>query len=313
MRPITLRPITLRPFRTLGLLVLLTAVATAAAPSVIQIKRGDTLSDLARRHHTTVATLQALNNMDGSTVIFAGATLRLPGTAASRPRTAAPRPQVVRTSIRLHTVKPGEGLIVLARKYQTTPAQLISLNKLRRNYLILGERVRYPVRVTAVAARPQVSSLATASVGSVAQSAALHRKILASRTLPSKAAVREMIRRAAKRHGVPVSLALAVAYQESGFQQRVVSPVDAIGAMQVLPRTGRALGRLHGRTFDLLKASDNVEAGVLLLRDLLRATGSADKALAGYYQGLGSISRRGLLPQTKQYIKNVTLLRARFA
>jgi soluble lytic murein transglycosylase-like protein len=122
-----------------------------------------------------------------------------------------------------------------------------------------------------------------------------------------------MIAAAARRHGVPVDLALALAYQESGFQQRVVSPVDAIGAMQVLPSTGRSLGRLHGRTFDLLKASDNVEAGVLLLRDLLQATRNVDRALAGSYQGLGSVARVGLLPQTKQYVRNVHLLRQRFA
>ncbi|MDP9182871.1 MAG: lytic transglycosylase domain-containing protein, partial [Actinomycetota bacterium] len=149
--------------------------------------------------------------------------------------------------------------------------------------------------------------------GSVSRSAAAHRAMLAARSLPSKAAVQDMIARAARRHGVPVSLALALAYQESGFQQRVVSPVDAIGAMQVLPSTGRFLGRLHGRTFDLLKASDNVEAGVVLLRDLLQATGGVEKALAGYYQGLGSLSRIGLLPQTKQYVRNVQLLRKRFS
>jgi soluble lytic murein transglycosylase-like protein len=130
--------------------------------------------------------------------------------------------------------------------------------------------------------------------------------------VPSKAAVRALIRAAAARYNVPTSLALALAYQESGFQQRVVSPVDAIGVMQVLPSTGRGLGRIHGRTFDLLTASDNVEAGVMLLRDLLRATGSTDKALAGYYQGLGSVGRVGLLPQTHQYIKNVKLLQRRF-
>jgi soluble lytic murein transglycosylase-like protein len=110
----------------------------------------------------------------------------------------------------------------------------------------------------------------------VARSAAAHRAALATRHLPSKAVVRALVARAARRHGVPVSLALALAYQESGFQQRVVSGVDAIGAMQVLPSTGRALGRLHGRSFDLLKAGDNVEAGVLLLRDLLQATGSVE-------------------------------------
>jgi LysM repeat protein len=296
--------------RTVGLLVLVAAVLTAGAPSAIQIHRGDTLSAIALRHHTTVATLQALNHMGGSTTIYAGGTLILPGTPdASRP--AAGRP-VTRTVLRTYTVRPGDGLIVVARTLHTTPAQLISVNHLRRNYLLLGEHLRYPVRVTTRAAAP--STGATVAVpGSVSQSAATHRTLLRARAVPSKAAVRDLVARAARRHGVPVDLALALAYQESGFQQRVVSPVDAIGAMQVLPSTGRSLGRLHGRTFDLLKASDNVEAGVMLLRDLLQATETVERALAGYYQGLGSMGRVGLLPQTKQYIRNVQLLRQRFS
>jgi soluble lytic murein transglycosylase-like protein len=208
-------------------------------------------------------------------------------------------------------VRPGDGLIKVARKLRTTPATLTTLNRLRRDYLILGEHLRYPVRVTT---RVRSAVHGTVAVpGSVSRSAAVHRAILRSRSLPSKSAVKAMIARSARRHGVPVSLALALAYQESGFQQRVVSPVDAIGAMQVLPSTGRALGRLHGRTFDLLKASDNVEAGVLLLRDLIQATGRVDRALAGYYQGLGSVAKHGLLPQTKQYVRNIQLLRSRFS
>jgi soluble lytic murein transglycosylase-like protein len=283
--------------RALGLLLLVAAVVTAAAPSTIRLRRGDTLSELARRHHTTVATLQALNHLGDRTTIYAGQAFLVPG------RAAAPRP-ASRTVLRTYVVRPGDGLISVARRLGTTPRALVAANHLRRDYLLLGEHLRYPVRARTAAA-PQGSA--------VSRSAALHRAQLQSRRLPGKAAVREMVRRAARRHGVPVSLAMAVAYQESGFQQRVVSPVDAIGAMQVLPSTGRALGRLHGRSFDLLKASDNVEAGVLLLRDLLRATGTPERALAGYYQGLGSISRKGLLPQTKQYVRNVMLLRHQFA
>jgi LysM repeat protein len=304
-----------RSARALGLLVLVAAVLTAGAPTVIRIRPGDTLSELAKKHHTTVATLLALNHMGGSTVIYAGETLVVPGT-----RTAAPAPVVRRTTTRTvmktYSVRSGDGLIVVARKLRTTPAVLTSVNKLRRSYLILGETLRYPVRVTTRTAPAQATGTGGSTVvipGSVTRSAAVHRTLLAKRSLPSKAAVRALITRSARRHGVPVSLALALAYQESGFQQRVVSPVDAIGAMQVLPSTGRSLGRLHGRTFDLLKASDNVEAGVLLLRDLLQATGSVDKALAGYYQGLGSVGRVGLLPQTKQYIRNIQLLRHRFS
>jgi soluble lytic murein transglycosylase-like protein len=61
--------------------------------------------------------------------------------------------------------------------------------------------------------------------------------------------------------------------------------------MQVLPSTGRGLSKSLGRELDLLDTQDNITAGVLLLKQLVRATGSNDKALAGYYQGLGSIAR----------------------
>lgn len=299
-----------RPARTLGLLVLLAAVLTAAAPGVIRIKRGDTLSELARQHHTTVAVLQALNHMGGSTTIYAGDTLVVPGEAAPAP---AARP-VTRTTVGIYVVRPGDGLIRVARAYRTTPQRLQQLNGLRRTTLLVGQHLKVPVTVTV--ARPVAPATAGGGTlvvpGSVASSAAAHRALLASRTLPSKATVQSLIRKAAKKYGVPTDLALALSYQESGFQQRVVSPVDAIGALQVLPSTGRSLGRLHGRSFDLLDASDNVEAGVLLISDLLRVTGSVDRALAGYYQGLGSVGRVGLLPQTKQYVRNVGLLRQRF-
>lgn len=298
-----------RGLRAVGLLVLVAAAVTAGAPTAIRVHPGDTLSALALRHHTTVATLQALNHMGGSTTVYAGGTLLVPGTAAARP--AAPR-TVTTTTLRTYQVRPGDGLIVVARRLRTTPAVLVRTNQLHRDYLVLGEVLRYPVTVRVTTAAPAPSGTVVVP-GSVTRSAATHRAQLRARSLPSKAQVQRMIAASARRHGVPVSLALALAYQESGFQQRVVSPVDAIGAMQVLPSTGASLGRLHGRSFDLLKASDNVEAGVLLLRDLLQATRSVDAALAGYYQGLGSVARVGLLPQTKQYARNVQLLRARFA
>ncbi len=127
-----------------------------------------------------------------------------------------------------------------------------------------------------------------------------------------EAEVREIVAATARRYGVDPSLALAVAFHESGFQQHVVSPVDAIGVMQVLPSTGRGVSKIVGRELDLLDVRDNVTAGVALLDSLLASTGSSDKALAGYYQGLGSVAKRGLLPQTEAYIRNVNALRPRF-
>ena len=72
-----------------------------------------------------------------------------------------------------------------------------------------------------------------------------------------------------------------------------MSGVNAIGVMQVLPSTGRVLSQQYGQSLDLLETQDNITAGVLLLRQLVRSEGTADAALAGYYQGLGSISAQG--------------------
>lgn len=288
--------------RSLGVVGLLAVVVTAGAPSVIRIHPGDTLSVLALRHHTTVAALQKANHLHG-TLIYAGALLTIPGNATP----AAAKAAGTTTQSRTYRVRSGDTLIGLASRFRTTPQGLVARNHLRTTMVFIGQRLTYGARVPARQATRAVSIS-----GGVSASAAHHRAVLASRSLPSKSTVRNLIRASARRHHVPESLALALAYQESGFQQGVVSPVDAIGVMQVLPSTGLGVGRMHGQSFDLLDTRANVEAGVLLLGDLLRATGSAPKAMAGYYQGLGSVGRIGLLPQTRAYINNITQLRSRF-
>ncbi|MCU1594887.1 MAG: Peptidoglycan-binding LysM [Frankiales bacterium] len=291
--------------RTVGLLVLLTAVVTAGAPSVIHLKSGDTLSALARRHHTTVAALQKANHLRG-TKIYAGELLRIPGNATP---TVASRPRASRTVKHVYTVRSGDNLTRLARRFHTTNAGLTKINRLRTSTVFVGQHLIYATTTTT---HSTATNAGRPISGTVQRSAAQHRARLRATHLPSKATVRAMVTASARRHGVPPAFALALAYQESGFQQRVVSPVDAIGVMQVLPSTGRSLARMHGRRYDLLKASDNIEAGVTLLRDLLDATGTQAKAMAGYYQGLGSVRRIGVLPQTKAYVRSIGMLQKRF-
>ena len=288
---------------TTGIVVLLAAVLSAGAPGLIRLQRGDTLWALAITHHTTVRVLLDLNDLSGNATIYAGDLLKVPAApAAAR--------AIARASVaRMYLVRPDDNLTTIALRLRTTVADLVARNHLRRTTILIGQRLGY---AAAVAPAP-LPSAAPASLGPAGRSAARHRAVLATHAVPSKTAVRALIVRAARRYGVAPDLALAVAYQESGFQQQVVSPVDAVGIMQVLPSTALSLGWAHGRRFDLLKASDNVEAGVLLLSDLLRATGSWQAAMAGYYQGLGSVHAQGLLPQTYAYISNVGFLRHRFA
>ncbi len=101
----------------------------------------------------------------------------------------------------------------------------------------------------------------------------------------------------ASANGVPAALADAVGWQESGFNNDLVSGADARGVMQILPGTWNWIqSSLNaGRPLAPASASDNVRGGVLLLRSLLNSTGGDPAmAAAGYYQGLPSVRANGL-------------------
>jgi LysM repeat protein len=294
------------PVRTFAILLTLAAVLTAGTTSTIRVKAGDTLWEIAQRHHTTVAVLKKLNDLPGSGTIYIGELLRVPGAATPRPTT--------RTVEKGYTVRPGDNLTLIAKRYGVSVHTIQVRNKLPRSgIIVIGRRLAIPVTVSTKAPANSATHNAGRRIPlKVQRSAARHRTYLAHHRQPSKASVRKLVYKTAKKIGLDPSLALAVAFHESGFQQRVVSPVDAVGVMQVLPSTGRALSAAYHRKLNLLKVEDNVLAGTLLLSQLVRATGRADLALAGYYQGLGSVRARGMLPQTHAYIRNVTVLRARF-
>ena len=289
---------------TLGALVALALVTTAGAPSLITVRPGDTLWELARTHGTSEKALRALNDLPGNGMIYAGQTLRLSG-GGPAPAAAA----------RTHRVSAGETLSHLALRYGVSASAIASANGVSGGRISAGSTLAIPGETGggASTAGGPTTNAGVRIPQAVRSSVAENRRVLAGRNHPSKAEVRSMVAATARRHGVSPSLAVAVAYHESGFQQRVVSGVNAIGVMQVLPSTGGVLSRQHGQALDLLDTQDNVTAGVLLLRQLIRSEGTADGALAGYYQGLGSISRKGILPQTHDYIRSITILRERFA
>jgi soluble lytic murein transglycosylase-like protein len=77
--------------------------------------------------------------------------------------------------------------------------------------------------------------------------------------------------------------------------------------MQLMPGTAQWIGpALVGRRLDTTNASDNIEGGVAYLAYLQRQTGSRRLAIAAYYQGLGGVTSRGLLPETEVYVASVT-------
>jgi soluble lytic murein transglycosylase-like protein len=279
--------------------------ASASGVSLIRIRPGDTLSALAVRYHTSVAHLVALNHLPGNgDLIYAGQALHVPSGGASAAGGSASHAVVTQ-----YVVRPGDSLDAIAARFHVAPAAIARRNSLPGSLVVmLGQRLSIARTVVTRA------SGAAPSQGGPGTPAALHdRAVLAGRAEPDQAEVAAMIRSTASRWGLDPRLALAVSWQESGWNMRKVSGVDAIGAMQVMPYTATYLADdvVH-RPLDLFSAQDNVTAGVALLSVLMRESHSESRAAAGYYQGLASVESRGMLPDTKQYVADVMALRERY-
>jgi LysM repeat protein len=300
--------------RRLGRLVavplLLAALVTAGSPgwSHYTIRSGDTLESIAKRYHTTVSRLVEVNRLPvNGDLIYAGTSLRVPVQRAAASRTV--------TIKRHHRVVAGDSLIKIAKRYGVRPAVIARANRLPSSLIVrLGDTLVIPVtrKVASSSARSSTNSFAGRTyASSVVSAAARNRAILANRRVPSRDAMRALIVSTAKANGVDPSLALAISWQESGFNMRRVSVANAIGAMQVIPSTGDWISSVIGRRLDLLKPRDNVTAGVVLLRVLTKSA-SLRTAVAGYYQGLKSVREHGMYRDTKAYVANILALRKRF-
>jgi len=117
----------------------------------------------------------------------------------------------------------------------------------------------------------------------------------------------EQIFAAARRHGLDSLLVASLVEAESSFLPRVVSPRGAVGLMQVMPATGRQLGR--GGALDLGDPTVNLDLGARYLRDLLAGyDGDLELALAAYNAGPAAVERFGGVPpyrETRVYLTRV--------
>ena len=104
--------------------------------------------------------------------------------------------------------------------------------------------------------------------------------------------------------GVPSALILAVAAQESGFNQNAVSPKGAQGLMQFIPGTWARFGQ--GSPFDPRAA---IFAGARYLRHLALKLGSWPLAIAGYNAGGQAVINAGYrippFQETQNYVPAV--------
>lgn len=110
----------------------------------------------------------------------------------------------------------------------------------------------------------------------------------------------------AKELGVPPALAISIAFKESSLRPDTPdSTDDAIGLMQVTPKTGRGMGYSEK---DLRDTDKNIEAGLKYIKEGLNATGNDYKLAAAYYHSGPDIvaslaAGEKLGPRTKEYLQ----------
>lgn len=121
-------------------------------------------------------------------------------------------------------------------------------------------------------------------------------------TTPLTGPYADVIKAAARRHGVDPNLVHALIRAESNYEPRARSPRGARGLMQLMPQTLRIYRVRNG--FD---PAANVEAGTRHLRTLLDRFPLAE-ALAAYNAGADAVTRYGGIPpfpETRAYVARI--------
>ena len=197
-----------------------------------------------------------------------------------------------------HTVQPGESLGVIARRHGVSVAELARLNGLADpNHVLVGTTLRLPGR----GAKPTSGGAARTSRSSGAGPGSPGGAVF-SLSDGDRRQLSQLLGAAAREFGVPATLLKALTYTESRWRADAVSSVGAIGIGQLLPETAAWLAGLMGEpSLNVRSTPDNIRMSARLLRVLLDRAGGTTRALAAYYQGIGSVLERGVSPGGARY------------
>jgi N-acetylmuramoyl-L-alanine amidase len=322
------------PLRFIAITSVLVLVATAGVVSFegtataggVTVRQGDTLWDLSRRYHVSVNRLASANGMSLQDVLPIGRKLAIP--SPSRAAAAA-------GSSNAKTASKGGSGSVAAASTKAVSTKAVSAKAVSASTKAVSAK--------AVSAKAATTKAAAASAAATAGPAAAappapqytaaqlaqmrgfcvsYRAPSGSTPLPDalvahpeRLALRPLFVKWSKTYGLSASLIEAIAWQESGWQNDVVSSANAQGIGQLLPTTAAFVsGTLLGMNLKLSVASDNIQMMVRFYAYLLKAAGGNQcVAVASYYQGFGAYQHVGVLPQSQDYVRSVFNLRPHFS
>ena len=115
-----------------------------------RVRKGESLSTIARRYHTSVKSIMWANNLKRSSYIVAGKKLKIPqrGMVVTRAQTAASSHGVWNQK---HVVKSGDSLWIIAKRYGTTTQKIQEINRLSTTRLKINQVLKVPSQESASA------------------------------------------------------------------------------------------------------------------------------------------------------------------
>ena len=96
------------------------------------VKAGDTLYGISNQFGVSAKELADLNNVNATTLQI-GQVLKIPTNSGTNP-----------SNMFIYTVKKGDSLYQIAKKYNTTVSEIIALNGLKNTNLSIGQQLRIP-------------------------------------------------------------------------------------------------------------------------------------------------------------------------
>jgi lipoprotein-anchoring transpeptidase ErfK/SrfK len=157
----------------LGACLSVTEPVSAAGPSLVIVRWGDTLARIAARYDTTVQELVRVNALPNANFIFAGQRLMIPGST----------PQSLPATTNVYTVQAGDTLFSIVQRTGTTVDAVM-----RSNGLINPDFIYVGQRLSLKAATPIVDEPAPAPKSAVTNPASAGKWIAVNLTTQSIAA-----------------------------------------------------------------------------------------------------------------------------
>ncbi|WP_255546623.1 LysM peptidoglycan-binding domain-containing protein [Glaciihabitans sp. dw_435] len=237
-KTVTAKPTTAKPA---------TATAVSAGSTRYTIRKGDTISNIAKKFGVATAAVLSANGLALSSIIYAGKTLTIPGKGATvAPVKTAPvkvTPVVVTKPVTStpttaagtkYTIKSGDTVTSIAKKFGVTVQSILSGNGMTASTIIYAGRV---LTIGGAAA----SSGSTGSTGGGTTIAPAGTGTRVTPLSPEMKTNATIITRVGQQLGVPdygIVIALAAAMQESTLRNIDYGDRDSIGLFQQRPSAG---------------------------------------------------------------------------